>query len=227
MPTLSDYAYNLNIPNGPNNPSNDQPLMQTNANNIASIFGEDHVGFNSSNQRGGCHNQARLVNNLLANPPGGLAAGMGTLYTKYVITNGANKESTLFYEPDNSGNEYQITRTIAVSWASFGTNNAYGTPPGGFTQIGGWVFLPGGLLFQYGTFGTFTSAASINSTIQFPVSFSTAVYTINITSTDNSAGTGVTVVKVSGTPGLTSFVARGPAPATLSPVSLYWTAIGN
>jgi hypothetical protein len=41
-------AYNLGIPNAPNNPSTDQPNMLTNNNNIATYVAVDHVAFNTS-----------------------------------------------------------------------------------------------------------------------------------------------------------------------------------
>ena len=54
------FAYNLNIPDGPNNPSVDQPKMKVNTNSIASLIDVDHFGFNQNN--GGLHKQVNLVN---------------------------------------------------------------------------------------------------------------------------------------------------------------------
>lgn len=54
-------TYNLNIPDGPNNPSNDQPKMKTNANAVDTILAVDHVSFNTAggtpNAEGGTHKQ--------------------------------------------------------------------------------------------------------------------------------------------------------------------------
>lgn len=51
-------TYNVNIPDTPNNPSNDQPLMKTNTNAIQTILGIDHVNFNVTNPPdGGTHKQ--------------------------------------------------------------------------------------------------------------------------------------------------------------------------
>jgi hypothetical protein len=54
-------SYNLNIPDGPNNPSNDQPKMKTNTNAIQTLISVDHVGFNTDgtppNGVGGHHLQ--------------------------------------------------------------------------------------------------------------------------------------------------------------------------
>jgi hypothetical protein len=41
-------AYNLGIPNSPDNPSTDQPNMKTNNDNIATYVAIDHVAFNTS-----------------------------------------------------------------------------------------------------------------------------------------------------------------------------------
>ncbi len=47
------YTYNNNIPFASNNPSTDQPNMQTNTNSISALIGVDHVGFNSSGSGAG------------------------------------------------------------------------------------------------------------------------------------------------------------------------------
>ncbi len=56
MPT---FNYFLNIPDGPNNPSNDQPLMKTNTNSTDSIIGVDHFTFETNN-RDGLHQQINM-----------------------------------------------------------------------------------------------------------------------------------------------------------------------
>jgi len=47
------FSYNRNIPDGPNNPSVDQPKMKINTNSTDDIVAVDHVSFNLSN--GGQH----------------------------------------------------------------------------------------------------------------------------------------------------------------------------
>lgn len=60
-------AYNLGIPNAPNNPSTDQPNMKTNNDNIATYVAVDHVGFNTAGS--GQHNQVTFhANNVAAVP---------------------------------------------------------------------------------------------------------------------------------------------------------------
>jgi len=48
-------AFNQNIPNPPNNPSSDVPLMQSNTNSEFSIWAVDHFTFNNNNS--GWHQQ--------------------------------------------------------------------------------------------------------------------------------------------------------------------------
>lgn len=57
---MTFVSYNLSIPAAANNPSADQPLMQTNTNSINTIFGQDHISFNLTN--GGIHKQVNMTN---------------------------------------------------------------------------------------------------------------------------------------------------------------------
>lgn len=52
---MSMFTYNRDIPDGPNNPSNDQPKMKTNTNSTDDILAVDHVSFNDT--PGGTHLQ--------------------------------------------------------------------------------------------------------------------------------------------------------------------------
>ena len=53
------FTYTDNIPDGPNNPSQDQPNMKTNTNSIDQLLAVDHFSFNDGN--GGLHKQVNLV----------------------------------------------------------------------------------------------------------------------------------------------------------------------
>jgi hypothetical protein len=70
-------TYNLNIPAAANNPSVDQPNMQTNTNNIATYVAIDHVAFNTSGS--GTHNQVTFANVQAPSTPSNPTA---ILYTK-------------------------------------------------------------------------------------------------------------------------------------------------
>lgn len=82
-------AYNLNNPDGPNNPSNDQPKMQTNTNAIQALLAVDHVAFNTNgsppNGVGGHHLQVSFDGKNAAgaqtDPQSVLYTGSGTAST--------------------------------------------------------------------------------------------------------------------------------------------------
>ena len=146
--------------------------------------------------------------------PTPLAASEGTIYTKTVSA------TELFYTPDNSGNQYQLTRTISASFANFGTNLSYGTPPATFTQKGGWVFLPGGLLLQYGFYGK-TGGLGASGTIQFPIAFTSPPFSITTALNRTSSGNQEMTINTVGTNSFT-FLSSSSASD-----GIYWQAIGN
>lgn len=59
-------TYNLDIPNPPDNPSLDVPLMKTNTNSINTILAVDHIPFNTAN--GGTHKQVTFISENAAGP---------------------------------------------------------------------------------------------------------------------------------------------------------------
>lgn len=73
---MAIFNYNRDIPDGPNNPSNDQPLMKTNTNSTDEILAVDHVSFEAQN--GGTHKQVSFFSN---NVPGALGANTSVIYT--------------------------------------------------------------------------------------------------------------------------------------------------
>lgn len=179
MPSIN---YNLNIPDGPNNPSNDQPDMKENTNSINQWTAVDHYQF--SDNTAGKHKQSRYVTSTM---PAGLVNGEGTLYTK------SSTGSQLFYSPDNTGREYQMTRTIEASWATFGVNTGAGSS--------GWSFLPGGLILQWGV-----ASGGSPANITFPVTYTTGVFSITLGNAQTglqfyisaSSASGFTITRTSG-----------------------------
>lgn len=73
-------SYNLNIPDGPNNPSNDQPKMKVNTNAVDSWTAIDHVKFDTS--PAGTHKQVTFSSKNAAgaqiDPQSVLYTGNGT-----------------------------------------------------------------------------------------------------------------------------------------------------
>lgn len=215
---MPNYTYIRDIPFATHNPSADQPDMQQNTNATDSLIGEDHFSFNDN--EGGLHRKTRLFNGGAATVPTGIAGNMGTLYTNLVATKGVTTESSLMYVPDGfTTDTYQLTRTITADFPTFSTNGPYGTPAAPIvTQNGGWTFLPGGLLFQYGLAGPFTASPG---TIEFPVAFTSGVYSVIVTS-QAAGGSRVYVVNAVG---LTSFTVS--TATTGVSTNIYWTAIGK
>jgi hypothetical protein len=183
---MTNFTYTRDIPDAPNNPSNDQGPMKVNTNSIDDLIDEDHYSFGVAN--GGLHRQVRLVN--LTGIPIGLMAGIGTLYTKLATSTGVSTESNLFFTPSASGNQYQLTRPITGSFASFSQLGAFGTITATWTMVAGWTFLPGGMLFQYGSANRPAGVTSTAVVVTFPVPFSTSDVVVSITPISKAGGTG-------------------------------------
>lgn len=204
------FPIDITIPNAPNDPADDQPKIKDNFANINSFLSVDHISPGAVNN--GKHLQVQLI----SQAPPAFISGFGNLYSNTI-----GGVSQLFFSPDNSTNNYQLTRAIAASFALFGANSAYGTPPATFTQNGGWTFLPGNLLFQYGFYGK-AGATGTSGTVQFPVTFTTGPFSINLSLYRNS--------------GNQTFTINSLIPPTTSSFSFltssagsdgfYWTAVG-
>jgi|ERR1051326_5760363 hypothetical protein len=221
---MTNFAYNVNIPDGPNNPSNDWSKMQVNTNNIDALINEDHYSFGVAN--GGLHKQVRFVNETIPT----VGASQVGLYSK---TAG---QSQVFGTSDTGANEYQITRFVDASFASFGGYGAFGTVTpstagAGYTMNAGWTFLPGGLLYQYGEVISNRSPLAINPStivITFPVTFTTSNIVITLSPTCKAGGTSLddTLSLVNGTRASNGFTCNFIG-STLSYVGFSWVAVGK
>ena len=134
----NNFTYNNNVPNPPDNPSVDVPDMQTNSMSIESIIGVDHVTFNTNG--GGIHKQVTLANE--AAP--GLGDGNGVLYGNVGPSN-----SWPFWQ--NSLQSFQVIGGNSANLPRFATNTNYQASSGTIPSTnGGWSYLPGGMMIQYG-----------------------------------------------------------------------------
>lgn len=158
-----------------------QPLVNTNFQTIYDVFAINHYKYDETNF--GKHRYIELP--VQASIPAGLINNEGTIYTKT-----ANSARQLFYTPDNSGNEYQLTRTISGNYTRFGTNTNYQASSGSNASVtGGWSFLPGGLIIQYGGATTLTPGGT--KTIILATAFTTGIYSVVCTPrTSTSIGGG-------------------------------------
>jgi len=220
---MTNYAYKKDIPAANHNPSVDQPDMKDNTNAISNLIGEDHYTFGVPN--GGFHKQIRLpkLNTIADVSP--RISNSGTLWTQVNTSTGASTETNLHYIPGTGANDYQLTRCIAGSFSLFGTNTTYQPDNPALSKpstTGGWTFLPGGMLIQYGI----STNANLNSenTIVFPVPFSTFVGSVVVTSIRaNNDDKMVGIITGSISP--TGF--KFQLSSSNRPTSISWMAIGK
>lgn len=175
-------TYNPNIPQPNNLLSNSQADILNNFNSADSTFDLNHYKFSDVTTNKGKHKYVTLP--VLGALPA-TVAGDGVLYTK--STGGV---AALFYSPDASGKEYQITRTNTTDHAKFGTQTNYSG-----NIFGGWTFLPGGLKANYG----FLNVAASSGTITYASAFTTGAYSIQIQLAETT-GLGTTATAETNTP---------------------------
>jgi len=151
--------YNLGIPDGPNNPSNDQPNMKENNDNINQILSVDHIPFNVTNS--GYHTVIHQLSNggfPAADPPAIPLPPVGQTYVKEVTAN-STTDTQLFF------------RTALGGISQLTGNNA--------TQNGyQWI---GGTLIQWGLLDQTISNPVNGGLINFPIPFPTETFIINAT----------------------------------------------
>lgn len=167
-------AYSTNIPQAGSKLSVSQPQIQGNFLTANTVINVDHFPFDNVTSDQGKHRWVEMPVLAVPLPAGGT---QGIIYTKSV-TLSATSQTQLYYTQDGLGQEWQITSANNVNFATFGTFTNYPVPsvtppyppsdPAVPNQNGGWTFLPGGLLFQYGTM----IATSSTQLIKFPVRFS-------------------------------------------------------
>jgi hypothetical protein len=141
------------------------------------------------------------------------AANEGALYAK---VGGSPAQTNLFFRGESNGFEYQLTQSVSASTARFGNSTAYVA-----NHTGGWTFLPGGLIMQYGIRTAMIGGAN---TITFPLVFPTAVFSIQITPVRDSSSPGIVYIRSAASITTTNFSARNITDAI---TSAHWIAIGN
>jgi hypothetical protein len=141
--TITVYPYNLNIPNAPDDPADDQPSMQVNTNSIGGLIAVDHIGFGAANN--GAHNQVSFAAN---QPAPGLRGCVGNFFS-----NLSAGKSVPFWQ-----NATAISPVVLGSLAN----------PTVFA-VNGLASL-GGIIFQW---GLTTVTKNALTTITFPITFAT------------------------------------------------------
>ncbi len=190
---MTNFTYNRDIPDTNNNPSVDQPNMKINTNSIDDIIDVDHFSFGENN--GGMHRVIHSVDNVSDPAP---VSGFGEYYAKTV---GSNIEA--FFQ-SATGIITQLTGPTAPS----ATSN-------------GFVYLPGGIILQWGS----SSSTSSPVTRSFPTPFLNNVFTIvgNLTVSSSTGHVATFYIRSNS---LTDFTAI-QADLSSSANGFYWIAIGN
>lgn len=198
-------TYNSNVPQTGQTLGNTRVPINTNFARIYTVFGNNHITFNESGE--GKHKFLQMPDQ--ASAPVTAANEVG-FYSKAV-----SGISQLFFRGENNGTEYQLTKGtsgVDPNAATFATNTAYVA-----NHTGGWTFLPGGLIFQY---GERLSLSSGNNTVTFPRAFPTAVFSVITTMDRNSNNVDALYAH---TLTVTDFQMRN----TSSGNAGFWYAIGN
>lgn len=115
--------------------------------------------------------------------------------------------SNLYFKSENPGSEYRATSFDDVNIATFGTNTTYAAG-----REGGWTFLPGGLVLQYGR----AIIGDGTNTINFPKAFSSVAYSVTIART---TGTSAGIVDV--------FANRFTLNSSGGSVYIRWQSVGS
>lgn len=126
---MTNYTYTDGRPAANLSPASQRASMQTNNDNNALIWTEDHYGFNDND--GGLHKKSTYV---VGSDPGSAASQI----VQYSKTSSGSSE--LFIQRDGVATVTQLTKGIALTGADTAksTNN-------------GQTFLPGGFLVKFGT----------------------------------------------------------------------------
>ena len=134
------FPYNRNLPNPPDDPSEDVSGMRENAGTINSWVAIDHVGFNNS--QGGYHNKATFIDQGSSSPSGVSMADV--LYAKTV-------------------------NSVVELWLQRATGSAIQLTNGNvLAASNGYSFLPGGLILQWLETPTSVGGTPFSFPLSFP-----------------------------------------------------------
>ena len=230
MPT-----YQPNIPIGTVKLLQDYLNLQGNFQQLDIAYGVNHVPFSDTSgvPPGGISGIHKFVQMPIQNPVNtipAIQASQGAIYINTAPALSPATQSQLFYTADSlptNNKAYQLTRVIDAGYSLFSTfvNNYNGV---GTAYTGGWTFLPGGLLLQYGLYNAGAGGLAGAGTIMFPVVFTAAPYIVQPILIAKAGGTGSvhSVSVISGTITDAEFQWNLDT-ATTAQTGIYWTAIGK
>lgn len=199
---MPNFTYNRDVPDGPNNPSDDQPDMKINTNSTDDLIAVDHYTFN--NNKGGHHKQVHLYNQ--AAP--GLAGADADLFANTANSGAFGVQSYPYWQ--NALGSFLLVNFPTADAAT------------GFTS------LSGGILLQWGI----VAGSNANTIpVLFPTPFlkatlPTPAYFVSIMPerAASSPGPDFATVIVTGSISSTGFTIGNIGSHTM--VNWYWAAIG-
>lgn len=209
-------SYNPSIPNPTDFLSDSQGQIKTNFTAINAGLAINHYPLSPNTTDTGKHKYVQLPEN----------AAIATLVNENLLfTQPVGGVTQLFVKGETNGSEYQLTSIasgIDPNFSTFGTNGVY-TTVGPISFSGGWTFLPGGLLLQY---GTVTNAnGNAQTAVPFPKSFKSTTVPFSIVTTMIRTGAGADVIYV--VPTSPTDIDFDVFNTSGNPRPFYWYAIGQ
>ncbi len=194
-------SYTLDIPNAPNNPSQDQPLMKANTNAIYTLIAKDHVtfGFGASS---GHHT---VIHQTVQSLDPVTIAGVNQVYAKNVTPNATiTSTDTQLFTKTGSGVISQLT--------------------GRLDGAEGYVWV-GGILYQWGNADFPSSGITFKTRVTGGIDFPNNIFSVYLTF-KNTSGSAVNATIGVRNPLTTGFTVSTTG-ASASWTGYYWLAIGN
>jgi hypothetical protein len=222
-------SFNPNVPQSTDDLSDSQGDLLQNNLALDASFSRNHTAFSDLTASNGKHKFVEILNSAgIPAPAPGLAVNSGTVYTNTV---GTPSESQAFYTPDATGSAFQLTTALSASVAQFGVMLPYPAPPIApvLLRNGGWTFLPGGLIIQYGHYQNinlpiFTSGST---TVLFPIAFPNACYLVLPIWDFSAAPSSDATLGIRSFTTTTFLFAFEKSSSTTETQGIYWVAIGN
>ena len=202
---MTDIDYLTDIPNGPNNPSVDQPNMKINTNGVADWVVEDHYGFKDIN--GGRHQFVRWP---IANKPASTGAKELLLYN-------GSPDGTNFYL-------YYVRNNSPTDIAHFVQMTRNEVP---VQATNGYTWMPGNILLQWGQF-TSVGTGSPNATVPLLTNFASSAefYSVTCTVLNNTSASYVKVNSLSNNQ-FTATVVGSNTGTPQNGITFCWMALGK
>ena len=218
---MTNYPYTDNVPNPPNNPSVDAPVMKVNTNSIDGIIGTDHVSFNNPN--GGYHTLIHAISQGVANQTTGTyTPTSGLSQVEQIIALNVTPAATVtstdsqLFAQSNGGILSQLTGGLV------GTD--------GYTWAGGFLFQWGSVSFNSGLShdtDTVTFKDRVPGAIAFPRNIFLVIPSLKIASSSTTtASNTISIRSISKTQFVYVFNSSSSSGTDLFP-SFNWLAIGN